>query len=71
MAYLFVALGDFDESLRWLEKEYRERGKFLAFINTDPIRTPIQTQDSRLKSDHLSLRRTRIPYINLPILAFQ
>jgi len=38
----FVALGDFDESLGCLEKEYRERGNFLTFINIDPWLAPLR-----------------------------
>jgi len=44
MAWLFAGLGEYDQAIRWLQREYSEQGNYLPFINTDPSLDGLRSQ---------------------------
>ncbi len=49
IALILVGLGDYDRSLRWLERAVDERSNWLVWLNLDPRWDPIR-QDARFKA---------------------
>jgi serine/threonine-protein kinase len=57
MATVYTGLGDIDHAFAWLDTAYEERSNRLAYLNTDPVWTPLR-KDRRF--DEL-LRRIGLP----------
>ena len=36
MAAIYAALGDRDQSIRWIEKAYEERSDYMIYLRTEP-----------------------------------
>jgi len=56
-AFTYASLGDRDNSFRWLEKAYQERGWCILYLKQDPVWEPIRS-DPRYKD---LLRRVGLP----------
>jgi len=57
MAEIYVALGDFDQGLAWLERAYEEHSWELAFLKVSPVFDPLRS-DARFKD---LVRRMNFP----------
>jgi len=46
IAAVYVALGDHDEAMQWLNKEYQERGNWMNQLKVDPVMDPLRSDAS-------------------------
>ena len=55
-AVVYIALGDVDEGIRWLERAYAERSPWIGYMRVDPRLDPLRS-DSRFDA---LLRQARL-----------
>ena len=43
LAAVYLALGDKDEAIHWLRKDYEERGNWISQLKVDPVMDPLRS----------------------------
>jgi tetratricopeptide (TPR) repeat protein len=57
LAAVYVALGDKDQAIEWLKKEYQDRGNWMTQLKVDPVMDPLRS-DPRFQD---LMRRMKFP----------